>query len=74
LGKGFQCKPLGVAAGSAFLVIITVQELTYAANEIEATYDVPFAAFLSAALCHWPLCLDVNVGVRAVPGRAEFFR
>ena len=51
---------------SAFLVIIAVQELTYAANEIQATYYVPFASFVCAMLLYWLLCLAVEAGVRAV--------
>ncbi len=50
---------------SAFLVIIAVQELTYAANEIQANYYVPFASFLVAVLCYWSLCALVESGVRA---------
>lgn len=49
---------------SAFLVIVTVQELTYAANEIQATYYIPFASFVVAALLYWGLCLIVEAGVR----------
>ena len=56
---------------SAFLVIITVQELTYAANEIQATFYVPLASFVCAALLYWLLCLGVEAGVRAVLRRAE---
>jgi polar amino acid transport system permease protein len=56
---------------SAFLVIIAVQELTFAANEIQATYYVPFASFVCAMLLYWLLCLGVEVGVRAVLVVAE---
>ena len=56
---------------SAFLIVIAVQELTYAADEIQATYYVPFAAFLAAVACYWLLCLGVEGGVRAVLRRAE---
>jgi polar amino acid transport system permease protein len=56
---------------SAFLVIIAVQELTFAANEIQATYYVPFASFVCAMLLYWLLCLAVEGGVRAVVGMAE---
>jgi len=49
---------------SAFLVIIAVEELTYAANEIQATYYVPFASFVCAVLGYWTLCLIVEGGVR----------
>ena len=56
---------------SAFLVIIAVQELTFAANEIQATYYVPFASFVCAMLLYWLLCLAVEAGVRAVLKIAE---
>ncbi|MGA8613805.1 MAG: amino acid ABC transporter permease [Xanthobacteraceae bacterium] len=56
---------------SAFLVIIAVQELTFAANEIQATYYVPFASFVCAMLLYWLLCLGVEAGVRAVLAVAE---
>jgi polar amino acid transport system permease protein len=56
---------------SAFLVIIAVQELTFAANEIQATYYVPFASFVCAMLLYWLLCLAVEAGVRVVLSMAE---
>jgi polar amino acid transport system permease protein len=59
---------------SAFLVIIAVQELTYAANEIQATYYVPFASFVCAVILYWLLCLFVEGGVRAVVRVAELRR
>jgi polar amino acid transport system permease protein len=59
---------------SAFLVIIAVQELTYAANEIQATYYVPFASFVCAVILYWLLCLVVEGGVRAVVRVAELRR
>jgi len=59
---------------SAFLVIIAVQELTYAANEIQATYYVPFASFVCAVILYWLLCLLIEGGVRAVVRVAELRR
>jgi polar amino acid transport system permease protein len=56
---------------SAFLVIIAVQELTFAANEIQATYYVPFASFVCAMLLYWVLCLMIEGGVRAITTMAE---
>jgi polar amino acid transport system permease protein len=56
---------------SAFLVIIAVQELTFAANEIQATYYVPFASFVCAMLLYWLLCLAIESGVRTVLALAE---
>lgn len=60
-----------VIKDSAFLVIIAVQELTFAANEIQATYYVPFASFVCAMVLYWLLCLMVEAGVRAVMVMAE---
>ena len=54
---------------SAFLVIIAVEELTYAANEIQSTYYVPFASFICAVLCYWILCLIVEGGVQLMSTR-----
>lgn len=59
---------------SAFLLIITVQELTFAANEIQATYYVPLASFVCAALGYWLLCLGVEAAVRRAGGRALAWR
>ncbi len=59
---------------SAFLVIITVRELTYAVNEIQSTFYVPLASFVCAALLYWVLCLGVETGVRAMLRRAELVR
>lgn len=56
---------------SAFLVIIAVQELTFAANEIQATYYVPFASFVCAMLLYWLICLAIESGVRTVLAMAE---
>ena len=63
-----------IVKDSAFLIIIAVQELTYAANEIQATYYVPFASFVCAMLGYWGLCQVVEGGVRAVLRRAELRR
>lgn len=59
---------------SAFLLVITVQELTYAANEVQATYYVPFASFVCAAMGYWLLCLAVEAAVRHVNIRALAWR
>lgn len=60
-----------IVKDSAFLVIIAVQELTFAANEIQATYYVPFASFVCAMLLYWLLCLGIEGGVRVVLAAAE---
>jgi polar amino acid transport system permease protein len=56
---------------SAFLTIITVPELTHQASSIQATYFVPFAAFVTAVLLYWGLCLIVEAAVAGVGRRAE---
>ena len=59
---------------SAFLTIITVEELTHAAAVIQAKYFLPFASFLSALLLYWLMCLAVEQGVRVIGARAELRR
>lgn len=56
---------------SAFLTIITVPELTHAASSIQATYFVPFAAFVTAVLLYWLLCMIVEAVVGGIGGLAE---
>jgi polar amino acid transport system permease protein len=51
---------------SAFLTIIALPELTHAASSIQSRHYVPFAAFISAVLLYWALCLLVETGVSAV--------
>ncbi len=60
-----------VIKDSAFLTIIAVEELTHAATVIQATYFLPFAAFVSALLLYWVLCFGVEQIVRSVGARAE---
>jgi polar amino acid transport system permease protein len=45
---------------SAFLSIITVPELTFAANAVQSFYFVPFESFLVATLLYWALCGSVE--------------
>jgi polar amino acid transport system permease protein len=56
---------------SAFLTIITVPELTHQASSIQATYFVPFAAFVTAVLLYWVLCMIVEAVVAGVGRMAE---
>ena len=48
---------------SAFLTIIALPELTHAASSIQSRHYVPFAAFITAVLLYWGLCLVVEAGV-----------
>jgi polar amino acid transport system permease protein len=59
---------------SAFLMIIAVPELTHAASSIQATYFVPFAAFVAAVVLYWLLCRCVEVLVGQVERKAEATR
>jgi len=56
---------------SAFLTIIALPELTHAASSIQSRHYVPFAAFISAVLLYWALCLVVETGVTAVGRMAD---
>lgn len=56
---------------SAFLTIIALNELTHAASSIQSRRYIPFAAFISAVLLYWALCLIVEAGVSAVGRLAE---
>lgn len=49
---------------SAFLMIITVQELTFAANFVSANFFTPFAPFAMAVLLYLLMSLAVEWGVR----------
>lgn len=56
---------------SAFLTIIALPELTHAASSIQSRHYVPFAAFISAVLLYWGLCLLVEAAVGLVGRVAE---
>jgi polar amino acid transport system permease protein len=56
---------------SAFLTIIAVPELTHEASSIQATYFVPFAAFVTAVLLYWLLCMVVEAAVSGIGSMAE---
>ena len=56
---------------SAFLTIIALPELTHAASSIQSRHYVPFAAFISAVILYWLLCLLVETGVNAVGRMAD---
>lgn len=60
-----------IVKDSAFLTIIALPELTHAASSIQSRRYVPFAAFITAVLLYWLLCLVVEAGVAAVGRMAE---
>jgi polar amino acid transport system permease protein len=49
---------------SAFLSIITIPELTFAANAVQSYYFVPFESFLVATLLYWMLCGGIEWLIR----------
>jgi polar amino acid transport system permease protein len=60
-----------VIKDSAFLTVIALPELTHAASSIQSRHYVPFAAFISAVLLYWALCLVIEAGVLSVGRMAE---
>jgi polar amino acid transport system permease protein len=49
-----------IVKDSAFLTVIAVSELTHQMNGIQATYFIPFAAFVTAVLLYWGICLVIE--------------
>jgi polar amino acid transport system permease protein len=49
---------------TALLMIITVQEISFAANFVNASAFSPFAPFTVAVLLYWGLCLVVEAFIR----------
>jgi polar amino acid transport system permease protein len=49
---------------SAFLMIITIPELTFAANYVQSRYFVPFETLVLAMLLYWLLCKGVEFLVK----------
>ena len=60
-----------IVKDSAFLTIIALPELTNAASAIQSQYFVPFAAFITAMLLYWALCLVVEALVSVLGRMAE---
>lgn len=59
---------------TAFLMIITVPELTFAASSVQSTYFVPFASFVIAMLLYWLVTLGIETVVKRVELAAEVRR
>jgi polar amino acid transport system permease protein len=60
-----------VIKDSAFLTVIALPELTHAASSIQSRHYIPFAAFITAVLLYWLLCLVVEAGIASVVRVAE---
>jgi polar amino acid transport system permease protein len=49
---------------SAFLMVITIPDLTFMANQVQAIYFVPFETLLVAVALYWLLCSTIEWTVR----------
>ncbi|MFP6849702.1 MAG: amino acid ABC transporter permease [Pseudomonas sp.] len=49
---------------TAFLTIITVQELTAAANSVQATYFIPTEAFVVVIALYWVICICLELALK----------
>lgn len=59
---------------SSFLMVITVPELTYKANQVQSLYYVPFETFIIAVALYWVLCRTVEYFVQRLEVVAEVRR
>lgn len=57
-----------VMKDSALLMIITVEEITFAANFVSANQFVPFAPFVLAMALYWLFSLSINLAVTRLNG------
>jgi polar amino acid transport system permease protein len=51
---------------TAFLSIITVREVTAAANSVQSTYFIPLKAFLVAILLYWLISLVIESTIKQI--------
>ena len=49
---------------TSFLAIITVQELTAAANAVQASYFIPMPAFVVVILLYWAITVGLELAVK----------
>ncbi|WP_407579717.1 amino acid ABC transporter permease [Citrobacter koseri] len=54
---------------TAFLSIITVQEITAAANSVQATYFIPFNAFIVAIALYWAISILIELLIKHLSAR-----
>jgi polar amino acid transport system permease protein len=59
---------------SAFLMIITVPELTFVANSIQTNYYMPFEVYLVTILLYWGICRLIEIGVKHVEAISNRWR
>ena len=51
---------------SAFLLVITIPDLTFMANQVQAIYFVPFETMLVAVALYWLICTAIEWAVRSL--------
>ncbi|MGH7325204.1 MAG: amino acid ABC transporter permease [Candidatus Rokuibacteriota bacterium] len=51
---------------SAFLMVITIPELTFMANQVQAIHFVPFETLLVAVALYWTICSAIEWTVRGM--------
>ena len=51
---------------SAFLMVITIPELTFMANQVQAIYFIPFETMLTAVALYWAICSGIEWTVRVM--------
>ena len=56
---------------TAFLSIITVQEITAAANSVQATYFIPFNAFIVAIALYWAISVLLELSIKRLGSYGE---
>ncbi len=54
---------------TAFLSIITVQEITAAANSVQATWFIPFNAFIVAIALYWAISILLELLIKRLSAR-----
>jgi polar amino acid transport system permease protein len=51
---------------SAFLMVITIPDLTFMANQVQAIHFIPFETLLVAVALYWVICSGIEWMVRAM--------
>ena len=59
---------------SAFLTVIAVNELTHTLNGIQSTYFIPFAAFITALIIYWVICMFMEMLITMTNSYAQVRR
>ena len=70
-GPVFGNQLVGCLKDTAFLSIITIFELTAAANDLQAVYFIPMPAFIIVILLYWCISLIIEKLLRSMGGFAK---